>query len=401
MVQGPFGDGDQLTLDRREPETPPQLGDQPAIRHDISAASDTFRLPLADLEPPIVAADATGAVIADLDLRAGKVPDHQEVTRAPGISAPVSDRFEPMPPIVAPLPTGAAATAFPDSGRNRSRSALWPVVLALVMGVAIGAAAMVVLLNRDRGPTVAPEAPAARLAPQTATTSTPREFTEVDAAKSAAAGTEVAQAPDSKAGAGPSADTASVPAPEGGPPRSEQSPARTARGGAEPDRPAPAAIGRLLVQSTPAGARVFVDGRDAGVTPTTLRGLTRGSHSVRLVRDGYASAERTVSITAGRPAQSLVVELSRPAATPRLPTPAPAASATPGRYTGSLVIDSQPPGATVFIDGKQVGTTPLQLRAVDAGSHVVRLERAGHNRWTSAVRIVAGEQIKVSAALER
>jgi hypothetical protein len=133
----------------------------------------------------------------------------------------------------------------------------------------------------------------------------------------------------------------------------------------------------------------------------TLRGLTQGSHSVRLVREGYTPAERTVSFTAARPAQSLIVELPRPSAPSRVPVPPPSPSALDGRSTGSLGIASLPPGATVYIDGKEVGTTPLRVPAIDAGSHVVRLERDGYGRWTSAVRIVAGEQMRVTASLER
>jgi hypothetical protein len=55
----------------------------------------------------------------------------------------------------------------------------------------------------------------------------------------------------------------------------------------------------------------------------------------------------------------------------------------------------------VYIDGKQVGTTPLKLSAIEVGSHAVRLDHDGYNRWTSAVRIVAGEEMKVTASLER
>jgi hypothetical protein len=70
-------------------------------------------------------------------------------------------------------------------------------------------------------------------------------------------------------------------------------------------------------------------------------------------------------------------------------------------YTGSLGVASLPPGATVYVDGKEVGTTPLRVPAIDAGSHIVRIEREGYNHWTSAIRIVAGEQARVTASLER
>ena len=84
-----------------------------------------------------------------------------------------------------------------------------------------------------------------------------------------------------------------------------------------------------------------------------------------------------------------------------IPTSAPAASATTGQLVGGLTVDSRPQGAAVFIDGKLAGATPLNVPAVPAGEHAVRLEREGYRRWTSSVRIVASGQNRVTASLEK
>jgi len=150
---------------------------------------------------------------------------------------------------------------------------------------------------------------------------------------------------------------------------------------------------------------VFVDGREHGRTPVAIRDLTRGTHRVRLVHDGYAPAERRVVITRSRPAQSIVVPLAAPRATASRgtasPIPAPSTPATMGRYSGDLVIESKPPGAKVYVDNKLAGTTPLSVPNVPAGSHAVRLERDGYRRWSSSVRVVAAERNRVTASLER
>ena len=86
--------------------------------------------------------------------------------------------------------------------------------------------------------------------------------------------------------------------------------------------------------------------------------------------------------------------------TPPPPLPPPA-SATSGRYQGGLTVDSRPTGARVFLDGRLVGTTPLTIAAVPAGEHAIRLERDGYRRWSSSVRVVAAEQNRVTASLER
>lgn len=60
------------------------------------------------------------------------------------------------------------------------------------------------------------------------------------------------------------------------------------------------AANSLLVTSDPPGARVTVDGIGWGTTPATIRLLTPGEKTIRVIKDGYASEERSVRITDGR-----------------------------------------------------------------------------------------------------
>jgi cytoskeleton protein RodZ len=57
----------------------------------------------------------------------------------------------------------------------------------------------------------------------------------------------------------------------------------------------------LIVTSDPAGARVTVDGIGRGTTPVSIRFLRSGERTIRVIKDGYASEERSVRITDGRP----------------------------------------------------------------------------------------------------
>jgi hypothetical protein len=62
---------------------------------------------------------------------------------------------------------------------------------------------------------------------------------------------------------------------------------------------APAGSGSLSVTTTPAGAAVYVDGVQRGVSPATIPGLSAGSHTVLLKLDGYQDLSTPVPITAG------------------------------------------------------------------------------------------------------
>jgi hypothetical protein len=279
---------------------------------------------------------------------------------------------------------------------DRARSAVWPLVLALTVGLAMGFAGGYGVGSHDRTQVAV---------------SAGREFTEnavADAPKKdaeTARGVERAEAP---AGTGTPAKETSAPV--------RPAPAPTASTGRKPDTapaaataaaaPSATASGRLLIRSTPEGASVSVDGRDSGKTPATVRDLAHGPHQVRVTRDGYAAQERRVVISSSRPSQSVNVAMVRtPAPPPARSAPAapapPAGAPTTGRATGALAVDSRPTGARVFLDGKPIGTTPLMVPSVAAGDHAIRIELDGYRPWSSSVRMVAAESNRVTASLER
>jgi hypothetical protein len=160
-----------------------------------------------------------------------------------------------------------------------------------------------------------------------------------------------------------------------------------------------ASRGRLVVRTRPAGARVEIGGRSRGESPATVTDLAYGRHTVRVSRSGYATEQRRVTLSARRPAMTVDVTLRR---NPTRAQAAPARTARPptGGFVGTLVVDSRPAGAKVFLDGRGVGVTPLTLPEVSVGSHVIRLDLAGYRRWSTSIRVVAGERERVAASLE-
>jgi hypothetical protein len=143
------------------------------------------------------------------------------------------------------------------------------------------------------------------------------------------------------------------------------------------------------VRSTPAGARVRVDGRVRGRTPLVLRDMPLRVVRVTLERDGFTSDDRRVALTAAQPTVTIDARLASAA------PPAPAAT------TGTLVIESRPAGATVFLNGRAVGTTPVSVPETAPGTHRIRLEMAGFNPWVTTAAVQAGARTRVAASLER
>ena len=102
----------------------------------------------------------------------------------------------------------------------------------------------------------------------------------------------------------------------------------------------------------------------------------------------------------------MALEATRPARPAAASSPAPdRSSGVPadarGAKVGSLMVDSRPAGARVFVDGKMVGTTPMLLDAIAAGDHTVRLELDGFSPWTATSKVAGAERTRVSGSLEQ
>jgi hypothetical protein len=156
----------------------------------------------------------------------------------------------------------------------------------------------------------------------------------------------------------------------------------------------------VLIRSTPADGDVLVNGKLRGKTPLALRDLALGSYTIRVVRDGYATEERTLQLTARRPTTSTTINLRSTAR--RLSTDGASAGRSADKIgPGGLNVQSRPAGARVFVDNRLAGSTPIAIPGLPAGPVTVRIEMDGYQPWTTRVSVSAGGQTRVAASLER
>jgi TonB family protein len=146
--------------------------------------------------------------------------------------------------------------------------------------------------------------------------------------------------------------------------------------------PAPAALGAIRVVSEPPGATITIDGQPRGVTPADLTDVPLGAHEIKLELRGYAPSAQSVLLSRDAPRSEVSLTLSR--------TPA---------ATGAAEILSDPPGATVHIDGAPAGQTPYVDPRMKVGTHKVEVVRDGYEPWTGTVTVQAGKKARVDARL--
>ena len=141
-------------------------------------------------------------------------------------------------------------------------------------------------------------------------------------------------------------------------------------------KPAAPTMGSLSVQTNPPGVAVFVDGVAHGNTPARIS-LSAGSHIVELRGRGVPRV-MPVTVAAGSEA-SQYLEL------PETPS------------AGSLLVQSDPAGARVTVDGVDHGVAPVSVADLAPGDHEVVLQAEGGPAVKQRVVIQAGVTSSVLA----
>jgi PEGA domain len=130
------------------------------------------------------------------------------------------------------------------------------------------------------------------------------------------------------------------------------------------------------------------------------------SRYTRCIKCGTADVHRLAK--RDRPPAVVGVAASRSGPVPSTTTPRTTGSSrhrglandTTQQFVGFLAVESVPARAAVFINQQHVGETPLHLTRLRAGSHAIRIEHEGYERWTTSVLVPADTQTRVSATLQ-
>jgi hypothetical protein len=115
-------------------------------------------------------------------------------------------------------------------------------------------------------------------------------------------------------------------------------------------------MGSLNVQSNPAGVDIFVDGVAKGRTPARIA-VAPGSHILELRGKGVPRVI-PLNVTAGAEVSQYLEFAETP-------------------VTGQLAVQSDPPGAKVFVDGAERGVAPVTIPDLTPGDHRVELQSDG------------------------
>lgn len=134
----------------------------------------------------------------------------------------------------------------------------------------------------------------------------------------------------------------------------------------------------ITINSDPPGASIYVDDKTklVGQTPASLK-LDPGRYKLFLNLDGYVPFEQDLDVRAGQPL-TLSFKLEK------------------FQRVGQVRVKSNVRGASLFIDGRNVGLTPYtEMITLDEGPHQIAIDKDEYVAFNREVKVVVNETLEV------
>ncbi len=138
--------------------------------------------------------------------------------------------------------------------------------------------------------------------------------------------------------------------------------------------------GTVNFDSNPRGSTVLVNGVNAGQTPTGAISYPAGTYTATFRRAGYQDTSQSFSVSAN---SNQNVSVNMVQVIPR----------------GTVNFDSNPRGATVYVDGNVVGTTPTGALEFNAGTYTATYRIAGYADASQQFTVAANQNRSISSTM--
>lgn len=144
-----------------------------------------------------------------------------------------------------------------------------------------------------------------------------------------------------------------------------------------------AKVGALLISASEPDASITVDGKSAGASPALVEDLPVGTHQIIVSAPDHKDATQVALVEQGKTTR-ITVTLT---------------SLKPASSGGSLQVLADPAGATILLDGKEMGQPPVVAKNLTQGTHIVEAKLAGHETASREVTISDGKLATIKLTL--
>jgi len=152
-------------------------------------------------------------------------------------------------------------------------------------------------------------------------------------------------------------------------------------------------VGTIALSSVPTGANIYIDNSYKGLTPLSVSGVSNGNRTILLKSDGYHDWTKIVFVNGDSQTVSATL------ITVNVTTAVTTATTTAPKVNGTLYVQSNPSGASIYVDSTYYGKTTTTLYNITPGSHAIHLILSGYNDWSDTIMVMSGNTTNEYATL--
>jgi hypothetical protein len=130
----------------------------------------------------------------------------------------------------------------------------------------------------------------------------------------------------------------------------------------------------LHVSSEPSGAQIFIDDVLSGSTPHTITRISTGTHILKLIRDDYEEWVTVIDI--------ILSDTTK-------------VHAILNEKSGQIQVRTDVPNVPIFLDKRSVGRSPILIKNVSIGTHVIEA-RNPHYKVGQQERAVVRDTVQIT-----
>lgn len=136
--------------------------------------------------------------------------------------------------------------------------------------------------------------------------------------------------------------------------------------------------GTVRIQSDQPDSMVIMDGKRLGKAPLELKDVRVGLHIVKVMKPGFMTHREKFTLSKG---QTFVITALL-------------------KQGGELKITTSPPGATIWIDTKPVGQSPMMDKVLQIGTYTVEVALDGYHKEKRSITIKGGTPMSIHMDLQ-
>ena len=131
-------------------------------------------------------------------------------------------------------------------------------------------------------------------------------------------------------------------------------------------------VGSLEIFSTPEEAALFINGEKVGNTPYGINNLEVGEYQIRLEKEKYVDFEKAITVSENQVARLNAAMIA----------------------ILELEINTDPVGATLFINDREISKTPFSGK-LRTGTYSLKVVKENYIEWKKTIKLAENEDIDI------